>query len=163
MNNKGKNPPRRIFHILLNFALDLAWVQTPSFGCWLPSPTPSASGRGFFSVRKLYCDAVIKLSISTKLRVILSGATAESKDLAQRPARWFWCKRTGLFSVRELYFRAVRSYSWFYSDWNLPPANFYLYVSQSETYRAVGISYPMDISCRKHIARPPQRSQFCLY
>ena len=49
--------------------------------------TPSKRSTGLFSVRKLYCEAVIKLSISTKLRVILSGATAESKDLAQRPAR----------------------------------------------------------------------------
>ncbi len=26
MNNKGKNPPRQIFSILLNFALGFPWV-----------------------------------------------------------------------------------------------------------------------------------------
>ena len=82
---------------------------------YLPQPLPQAEG-AYVGLRKLYCEAEEKSSINALLPVdsdafpsenggvqppnqsrllsllnyvILSEAIAESKDLAEHPARWF--------------------------------------------------------------------------
>ena len=72
---KGRNPPRRISFVLLNFALGFVWVQIISRGALYP-PNPPASGRASLSVKPMFCETMpqifLKIGIRISPRLILN-------------------------------------------------------------------------------------------